>query len=186
MKCFHLYKLIQETQYFYPILLNRAPTLHRVGIQSFQPRIIEGKALQLHPLVCSAFNADFDGDQMGVHIPLSLKAQAEARMLMISSNNCTSPATGQPNIVPSQDMVLGCYFLTVENISILYLLNKIKYFTNMKKLIQQYKKEEIGLHDYIWLNNNESLKRKNYQIRIKKQHKKIKKMDFIVRLKFVI
>lgn len=83
------------------------------------------KAIKLHPLVCSAFNADFDGDQMGVHIPLGLKSQSEARTLIISSNNCTSPATGQPNIVPSQDMVLGCYFLTIENTNLFYLLEKI-------------------------------------------------------------
>lgn len=99
--------------------------MHRVGIQAFQPIITQEKAIQLHPLVCSAFNADFDGDQMGIHIPLSLKAQAEARTLMISSNNCTSPATGQPNISPSQDMVLGCYFLTIENSSLSYILKKI-------------------------------------------------------------
>lgn len=88
--------------------------------------MIEGKAIQLHPLVCSAFNADFDGDQMGIHIPLSLKTQAEARILMISANNCTSPATGQANIVPSQDMILGYYFLTIEDTSLFYILNKIK------------------------------------------------------------
>lgn len=120
---------------------------------------------------------------MGVHIPLSLKAQAEARILMISSNNCTSPATGQPNIVPSQDMVLGCYFLTVENISLLYLLNKIKYFTNIKKLMKQYKNKTIGLHDYIWLNNNGKIKTEDNILSVKKQSKKIKKMNFVVRLK---
>lgn len=107
------------------ILLNRAPTLHRVGIQAFQPKITTEKAIQLHPLVCSAFNADFDGDQMGVHIPLSLKAQAEARTLIMSTNNCTSAATGQPNISPSQDMILGCYYITIENGSLFYLLKKI-------------------------------------------------------------
>lgn len=110
------------------ILLNRAPTLHRLGIQSFEPILINGKAIQLHPLVCSAFNADFDGDQMGIHIPLTLKAQTEARALMISSNNCNSPATGQPNIIPSQDMILGCYFLTIENTSLYYLLQNIVRF----------------------------------------------------------
>nr|AEW13012.1 RNA polymerase beta' subunit [Strombomonas acuminata] len=108
------------------ILLNRAPTLHRViGIQAFQPKIISCKSIKLHPLVCSAFNADFDGDQMGVHIPLSLKTQAEARLIMISANNCTSPATGQPNILPSQDMILGCYYLTVENTRLYYLLQRV-------------------------------------------------------------
>lgn len=109
----------------YYILLNRAPTLHRVGIQAFQPLINDKKAIQLHPLVCSAFNADFDGDQMAVHIPISLKSQAEVRTLMIASNNCTSPATGEPNILLSQDMILGCYMLTIENGSLSYLLKTI-------------------------------------------------------------
>ena len=96
----------------YPILLNRAPTLHRLGIQAFEPVLIEGKAIQLHPLVCTAFNADFDGDQMAVHVPLSLEAQVEARVLMMSTNNILSPANGKPVIVPSQDIVLGIYYLT--------------------------------------------------------------------------
>ncbi|MCP4688227.1 MAG: DNA-directed RNA polymerase subunit beta', partial [Desulfobacterales bacterium] len=96
----------------YPVMLNRAPTLHRLGIQAFEPNLIEGKALQLHPLVCTAFNADFDGDQMAVHIPLSVEAQAEARVLMLSSNNILSPANGSPIIVPSQDIVLGLYYMT--------------------------------------------------------------------------
>nr|YP_007317179.1 beta' subunit of RNA polymerase [Monomorphina aenigmatica]AFZ88781.1 beta' subunit of RNA polymerase [Monomorphina aenigmatica] len=118
-------RILEKLSKTHTILLNRAPTLHRLGIQSFEPILINGKAIQLHPLVCSAFNADFDGDQMGIHIPLSLKAQTEARVLMISSNNCNSPATGQPNIVPSQDMILGCYFLTIENTSLYYLLQNI-------------------------------------------------------------
>ncbi|HKK91475.1 MAG TPA: DNA-directed RNA polymerase subunit beta', partial [Desulfobacteraceae bacterium] len=96
----------------YPVMLNRAPTLHRLGIQSFEPVLIEGKALQLHPLVCPAFNADFDGDQMAVHVPLSLEAQVEARVLMLASNNILSPANGQPVIVPTQDIVLGIYYMT--------------------------------------------------------------------------
>jgi len=98
----------------YPILLNRAPTLHRLGIQAFEPILIEGKAIQLHPLVCSAFNADFDGDQMAVHIPLSIESQIEARVLMMSTNNILSPANGEPVIVPSQDIVLGLYYMTKE------------------------------------------------------------------------
>ncbi|SDK84431.1 DNA-directed RNA polymerase subunit beta' [Maridesulfovibrio ferrireducens] len=98
----------------YPIMLNRAPTLHRLGIQSFEPTLIEGKAIQLHPLVCSAYNADFDGDQMAVHVPLSVEAQIECRVLMMSSNNILSPANGQPIINPSQDIVLGLYYLTVD------------------------------------------------------------------------
>jgi DNA-directed RNA polymerase subunit beta' len=98
----------------YPVLLNRAPTLHRLGIQAFEPILIEGKAIQLHPLVCSAFNADFDGDQMAVHVPLSIESQIEARVLMMSTNNILSPANGEPVIVPSQDIVLGIYYLTKE------------------------------------------------------------------------
>ena len=90
-----------------------APTLHRLGIQAFQPVLVDGKAIQLHPLVCSAFNADFDGDQMAVHVPLALESQMEARMLMLSSHNILHPANGQPIAVPSQDMVLGCYYLTL-------------------------------------------------------------------------
>ena len=96
------------------MLLNRAPTLHRLGIQAFEPVLIEGKAIQLHPLVCAAFNADFDGDQMAVHVPLSIEAQMEARVLMMSTNNILSPANGKPIIVPSQDIVLGLYNLTRE------------------------------------------------------------------------
>jgi len=96
----------------YPVMLNRAPTLHRLGIQAFEPILIEGKAIQLHPLVCTAFNADFDGDQMAVHVPLSVEAQIEARVLMLSSNNILSPANGSPIIVPSQDIVLGTYYMT--------------------------------------------------------------------------
>ena len=98
----------------HPVMLNRAPTLHRLGIQAFEPVLIEGKAIQLHPLVCSAFNADFDGDQMAVHVPLSLEAQLEARVLMMSTNNVLSPANGAPIIVPSQDMILGLYYTTIE------------------------------------------------------------------------
>ena len=105
-----LAEVIQE----HPVLLNRAPTLHRLGIQAFEPILIDGKAIQLHPLVCAAFNADFDGDQMAVHVPLSVEAQMEARVLMMSTNNILSPATGRPIIGPSQDIVLGCYYMTRE------------------------------------------------------------------------
>ncbi len=101
----------------HPVLLNRAPTLHRLGIQAFEPILVEGKAIQLHPLVCKAFNADFDGDQMAVHVPLSLEAQVESRALMMSSNNILSPANGDPIIVPSQDIVLGLYYMTREKIN---------------------------------------------------------------------
>ena len=96
----------------HPVLLNRAPTLHRLGMQAFEPTLIEGKAIQLHPLVCAAFNADFDGDQMAVHVPLSVEAQIEARVLMMSTNNILSPATGRPIIGPTQDIVLGLYYMS--------------------------------------------------------------------------
>ncbi|MFV0492754.1 MAG: DNA-directed RNA polymerase subunit beta', partial [Pseudorhodobacter sp.] len=109
-----VWDILDEVIREHPVLLNRAPTLHRLGIQAFEPMLIEGKAIQLHPLVCSAFNADFDGDQMAVHVPLSLEAQLEARVLMMSTNNVLSPANGAPIIVPSQDMVLGLYYTTME------------------------------------------------------------------------
>lgn len=105
---------LEEVVKEHPILLNRAPTLHRLGIQAFEPILVEGKAIQIHPLVCAAFNADFDGDQMAVHIPLSVEAQVEAQTLMLASNNILSPANGRPIAIPSQDMVLGCYYLTLE------------------------------------------------------------------------
>ncbi len=109
-----VWDILDEVIREHPVLLNRAPTLHRLGIQAFEPVLVEGKAIQLHPLVCSAFNADFDGDQMAVHVPLSLEAQLEARVLMMSTNNVLSPANGAPIIVPSQDMILGLYYLSME------------------------------------------------------------------------
>ena len=108
-----VWDILDEVIREHPVLLNRAPTLHRLGIQAFEPKLIEGKAIQLHPLVCAAFNADFDGDQMAVHVPLSLEAQLEARVLMMSTNNILHPANGQPIIVPSQDIVLGLYYLSI-------------------------------------------------------------------------
>ncbi len=107
-----VWDILEEVIREHPVLLNRAPTLHRLGIQAFEPVLVEGKAIKIHPLVCTAFNADFDGDQMAVHIPLSPEAQIEAAVLMLSSNNILSPASGQPIAVPSQDIVLGIYYLT--------------------------------------------------------------------------
>ncbi len=112
-----VWDILEDVIREHPVMLNRAPTLHRLGIQAFEPVLIEGKAIQLHPLVCAAFNADFDGDQMAVHVPLSIEAQLEARALMMSSNNILSPASGEPIIVPSQDVVLGLYYLTRESIN---------------------------------------------------------------------
>ena len=112
-----VWDILEEVIKEHPVLLNRAPTLHRLGIQAFEPVLIEGKAIQLHPLVCSAFNADFDGDQMAVHVPLSIEAQMEARTLMLATNNVLFPANGEPSIVPSQDVVLGLYYATRERIN---------------------------------------------------------------------
>jgi DNA-directed RNA polymerase subunit beta' len=127
----------------YPVLLNRAPTLHRLGIQAFEPILIEGKAIQLHPLVCTAFNADFDGDQMAVHVPLSVESQIEARILMLSSNNILSPANGSPIIVPSQDIVLGTYYMTRE---VAGPKVEAKIFANVEEVRSAYDADEIDLH----------------------------------------
>src|SRR5881397_380006 len=108
-----VWDVLEEVITEHPVLLNRAPTLHRLGIQAFEPQLIEGKAIQIHPLVCSAFNADFDGDQMAVHLPLSAEAQAEARILMLSTNNILKPSDGRPVTMPTQDMIIGIYFLTL-------------------------------------------------------------------------
>src|SRR5210317_169950 len=133
----------------HPIFLNRAPTLHRLGIQAFEPIIVQGRAINLHPLVCSAFNADFDGDQMAVHIPLSINAQAECYMLMLAPYNFLSPASGEPIIMPSQDMVLGCYYLTVNNIK--SLLGSTHYFANLNDVILAYEQNQIEIHSCIWV-----------------------------------
>jgi len=130
----------------HPILLNRAPTLHRLGIQAFEAKLIEGNAIELHPLVCSAFNADFDGDQMAVHIPLSLEAQLEARILMMSTNNILSPSNGKPIIVPSQDMILGIYYLSQEPIK----TDKIEgYFVDASEIKQSLESDAINVHSRI-------------------------------------
>ena len=133
----------------HPVFLNRAPTLHRLGIQAFEPILVQGRAIKLHPLVCSAFNADFDGDQMAVHIPLSLEAQAECYMLMLAAYNFLSPANGEPIIVPSQDMVLGCYYLTLNNIKRLFGSNH--YFANLEDVILAYDQNRIEIHSSIWV-----------------------------------
>jgi DNA-directed RNA polymerase subunit beta' len=139
-------RLIQRND---PVMLNRAPTLHRLGIQAFEPLLVEGRAIQLHPLVCPAFNADFDGDQMAVHVPLSIEAQAEARLLMLASNNILSPATGRPIVTPSQDMVLGCYYLTAENPKVQ--TGAGSYFSSLDDVILAYEQHEVALHAYIWV-----------------------------------
>ncbi|WP_133000731.1 DNA-directed RNA polymerase subunit beta' [Luteimonas arsenica] len=138
-----VWDILEEVIREHPVLLNRAPTLHRLGIQAFEPVLIEGKAIQLHPLVCTAFNADFDGDQMAVHVPLSLEAQLEARALMMSSNNILSPANGEPIIVPSQDVVLGLYYMTraLENTP-----GEGMAFANVAEVKRAYDNKVAGLH----------------------------------------
>jgi DNA-directed RNA polymerase subunit beta' len=141
-----VWETLSEIVREYPVLLNRAPTLHRLGIQAFEPVLIEGKAIQLHPLVCSAFNADFDGDQMAVHIPLSIEAQIEARVLMMSTNNILSPAHGKPIIVPTQDIVLGLYYMTREKRSV---KGEGKIFSSPEEVRMAYDAGEVDLHAVI-------------------------------------
>ena len=138
-----VWDILEEVIREHPIMLNRAPTLHRLGIQAFEPVLIEGKAIQLHPLVCTAYNADFDGDQMAVHVPLSIEAQLEARILMMSTNNILSPANGEPIIVPSQDIVLGLYFMTREMINV---PGEGKAFYNVDEVRRAYDTGQIDLH----------------------------------------
>ena len=143
-----VYKVLEYVVRDHPVLLNRAPTLHRLGIQAFQPVLVDGKAIQLHPLVCSAFNADFDGDQMAVHLPLSLEAQMECRMLMLSSHNILHPANGQPIAVPSQDMVLGCYYLTRPKEGD---KGQGKMFGSIQEGLIAYENKAVGLHAEVHL-----------------------------------
>ena len=144
-----VWDVLEEVIYGHPVLLNRAPTLHRLGIQAFEPTLVDGRAIKLHPLVCPAFNADFDGDQMAVHIPLSLEAQAEARLLMLAPHNFLSPATGSPILMPSQDMVLGCYYLTTSNPS--SFKGKDHFFADLDDVINAYSDNRIDLHSFIWV-----------------------------------
>ena len=153
-----VWDILDEVIREHPVLLNRAPTLHRLGIQAFEPVLIEGKAIQLHPLVCAAFNADFDGDQMAVHVPLSLEAQLEARVLMMSTNNILSPANGKPIIVPSQDMVLGLYYLSMERQEKTpefvedadgNKVEKLQMFSDMAEVHQALETKQVSLHTKI-------------------------------------
>ena len=143
-----VWDIVEEVIKEHPVLLNRAPTLHRLGIQAFEPKLIEGKAIRLHPLVCPAFNADFDGDQMAVHVPISEEAQAEARLLMLGANNILSPKDGSPIATPGQDMVLGNYYLTMEKAG---LEGEGRVFRNTDDAIMAYERREITLHTRIAL-----------------------------------
>jgi DNA-directed RNA polymerase subunit beta' len=151
-------QVLQEVIEGHPILLNRAPTLHRLGIQAFEPKLVDGRAIQLHPLVCPAFNADFDGDQMAVHVPLAIEAQTEARMLMLASNNILSPATGEPIITPSQDMVLGAYYLTAEQPGAARPVfpvrpsdDRSRLFASLDDVLAAFEEKHVVLHDWIWV-----------------------------------
>src|SRR5881296_2348827 len=143
-----VWDILEEVIREHPVMLNRAPTLHRLGIQAFEPVLIEGKAIQLHPLVCAAFNADFDGDQMAVHVPLSLEAQMEARTLMLASNNVLSPANGEPIIVPSQDIVLGLYYATREQVNA---RGEGMSFSDLAEVHRAYDSRQADLHARVWV-----------------------------------
>ena len=143
-----VWSILEEVIREHPVLLNRAPTLHRLGIQAFEPVLIEGKAIRLHPLVCTPFNADFDGDQMAVHVPLSLEAQAEARLLMLASNNILNPKDGKPVVTPSQDMILGNYYLTLERKG---RPNEGHFYKDFDEAYMAYKNDNITLHTRIFV-----------------------------------
>ncbi|MBI2996017.1 MAG: DNA-directed RNA polymerase subunit beta' [Candidatus Melainabacteria bacterium] len=156
-----VWEILEEVIQGHPVLLNRAPTLHRLGIQAFEPVLVEGRAIQLHPLVCAAFNADFDGDQMAVHVPLSVEAQAEARMLMMASNNILLPASGKPTITPTQDMVLGIYYLTAEKKSSLnpkLCQGAGMYFYNFQDAVSGYEAGILDLHAKIYVRGDDGEK----------------------------
>jgi len=153
--------LLEEIMQHHPILLNRAPTLHRLGIQAFRPKLIAGRAILLHPLVCPAFNADFDGDQMAVHVPITVEARTEAWKLMFSRNHLISPATGEPVLLPTQDMVLGCYYLTTtapqdqkDNANYPFASVTHFYFSNMKEILHAYLQEKVHLQTPVWMRWN--------------------------------
>ena len=143
-----VWDVVEDVITEYPVMLNRAPTLHRLGIQAFEPKLVGGKAIRLHPLVCAAFNADFDGDQMAIHVPLSEEAKAEARILMLGANNILKPSDGKPIVTPSQDMVLGNYYITVEYAGE---ENEGKVYKNSNEAIMAYERREITLHTRIAL-----------------------------------
>jgi len=161
-----VWDIVEDVITEHPVLLNRAPTLHRLGIQAFEPRLVGGKAIRLHPLVCAAFNADFDGDQMAVHVPLSEEAKAEARILMLGANNILKPSDGKPIVTPSQDMVLGNYYLTTEEKG---LENEGKVYKDSNEAIMAYERKEISLHTRIALPVN-SFKYKIFMDEVKDKY----------------
>ena len=155
-----VWDILAEVIREHPVLLNRAPTLHRLGIQAFEPTLIEGKAIQLHPLVCAAYNADFDGDQMAVHVPLTLEAQLESRALMMSTNNILSPATGEPIIVPSQDVVLGLYYMTRDRVNA---KGEGMTFADAAEVLRAYRTGTASLHARVKVRITEHVDRRGRQ-----------------------
>lgn len=160
----YILKILEEIMESHPILLNRAPTLHRMSFQAFQPKLIDGRAILLHPLVCTAFNADFDGDQMAVHIPLSFEARAESWALMWSRNNLLSPATGEANILPSQDMILGCYYLTTKNLKLKTI--KSHFFSQINDAVLFYLVHNQSIHTNLWIQWNNKMETLNKKEKI--------------------
>jgi len=178
-----IWHLLKNVMTNYPILLNRAPTLHRLGFQAFLPKLVRGKAILLHPLVCPAFNADFDGDQMGIHLPISIEAKSEAWSLMLATQNLLSPATGEPILVPSQDMVLGCYYCTTINLKTKF-IQSAKYFTSIDEAYKTYLCQNLHPHQFVWLRWNTNFesnqsKTKIKEIRLKFSRKKVTESIYI-------
>jgi len=161
-----VWDILEEVIREHPVMLNRAPTLHRLGIQAFEPVLIEGKAIQLHPLVCTAFNADFDGDQMAVHVPLSIEAQLETRAMMMSTNNILSPASGEPIIVPSQDIVLGLYYMTRENING---LGEGMVFADVKEATRAHANKVVHIQSKIRVRINETMPDENDEMQTERK-----------------
>ena len=159
-----VWDILEEVIREHPVMLNRAPTLHRLGIQAFEPVLIEGKAIQLHPLVCTAFNADFDGDQMAVHVPLSIEAQLETRAMMMSTNNILSPASGEPIIVPSQDIVLGLYYMTRERINA---KGEGMVFADVKEAERAYSNKVVDLQAKVKVRVQETVENENGELETK-------------------
>jgi DNA-directed RNA polymerase subunit beta' len=160
----YILKILEEIMESHPILLNRAPTLHRMSFQAFQPKLIDGRAILLHPLVCTAFNADFDGDQMAIHIPLSFEARAESWALMWSRNNLLSPATGEANILPSQDMILGCYYLTTKNLKLKN--SKTNFFSTTNEAFLFHLLHNQSIHANLWIRWYEKMETLNRKEKI--------------------
>ena len=158
-----VWDILEDVIKDHPVLLNRAPTLHRLGIQAFEPVLVEGRAIKLHPLVCTAFNADFDGDQMAIHLPLSPEAQAEARYLMLSVNNLLKPQDGKPVTVPTQDMILGAYYLTME---VPGEIGEGNYYSSPEEAIMAYANHDLGLHCKIWVRMEKEINGKKIQGKI--------------------